>query len=85
MSDALGIITEILSEQFHVDRSALRPQTTIDELELDSLALLEFSLVLGEKTGLRMSDEHVTQEVTLGQIAEWIDAGRDLAETGQRN
>ncbi|MFF5720907.1 acyl carrier protein [Streptomyces buecherae] len=84
MSDALGVITEILAEQFEVDQAVLRPETTLEELELDSLALLEFSLVLAERTGLRVSDEDVTRELTLRQIAEWIETGRDLAEAGLR-
>ncbi|MBC3989677.1 acyl carrier protein [Streptomyces sp. AC563] len=84
MSDALGVITEILAEQFEVDQAVLRPETTLEELELDSLALLEFSLVLAERTGLRVSDEDVTRDLTLRQIAEWIETGRDLAEAGQR-
>ncbi|GAA4661391.1 acyl carrier protein [Streptomyces buecherae] len=84
MSDALGVITEILAEQFEVDQAVLRPETTLEELELDSLALLEFSLVLAERTGLRVSDEDVTRDLTLRQIAEWIETGRDLAEAGLR-
>ncbi|MFE6776700.1 acyl carrier protein [Streptomyces sp. NPDC057702] len=84
MSDALGVITEILAEQFEVDRSVLRPESTLDELELDSLALLEFSLVLAERTGLRVSDEDVTRDLTLRQIAEWIETGHDLTEAGLR-
>lgn len=84
MSDALGVITEILAEQFEVDQAVLRPETTLEELELDSLALLEFSLVLAERTGLRVSDEDVTRDLTLLQIAEWIETGRDLAEAGLR-
>ncbi|WP_217200076.1 acyl carrier protein [Streptomyces buecherae] len=84
MSDALGVITEILAEQFEVDQAVLRPETTLEELELDSLALLEFSLVLAERTGLRVSDEDVTRDLTLRQIAEWIETGRDLAEAELR-
>lgn len=84
MSDALGIITEILVGQFQVDQDVLRPETTLEELELDSLALLEFSLVLGERTGLRVSDADVSHDLTLQQIAEWIDTGRDLADAGLR-
>ncbi|MEU3961985.1 acyl carrier protein [Streptomyces buecherae] len=84
MSDALGVITEILADQFEVDQAVLRPETTLEELELDSLALLEFSLVLAERTGLRVSDEDVTRDLTLRQIAEWIETGRDLAEAGLR-
>ncbi|WEV29259.1 acyl carrier protein [Streptomyces sp. 71268] len=84
MSDAFGVITEILAEQFEVDQAVLRPEATLEELELDSLALLEFSLVLAERTGLRVSDEDVTRDLTLRQIAEWIETGRDLAEAGLR-
>ncbi len=40
--------------------------------------------MLEERTGLRVSDEDVTRDLTLRQIAEWIETGRDLAEAGLR-
>ncbi|MEU6485879.1 phosphopantetheine-binding protein [Streptomyces sp. NPDC046887] len=71
MADSYPAITRILTESFGVEADALRPDATFDQLELDSLALVELSLLLEERTGHRL--EELPATATLAEAAAAVD------------
>ncbi|WP_436528983.1 acyl carrier protein [Actinoplanes sp. HUAS TT8] len=83
MDSAYQIVTRNLAEHFEVDPARLTPETTLEQLELDSLSILEFGLLLQEETGVRRLDEGVvTFRTTLGAIAATLDNQRTGGSAG---
>ncbi|MEU1018084.1 acyl carrier protein [Streptomyces sp. NPDC005900] len=77
MSTGYSIVVEVLSGQFDCVARDLTPHTTMEDVDLDSLAQVEFAVALENRTGLRFSDDQVTLDTTLSQIAAVIDASRE--------
>ncbi|GIE91361.1 acyl carrier protein [Actinoplanes regularis] len=70
MDSAYQIVLFHLKEHLDIDPSRVTPETTLEDLELDSLSVLELGLVLQDATGIRRLDEGVvTFRTTVGQIA----------------
>ncbi|MEU1026211.1 acyl carrier protein [Streptomyces sp. NPDC005904] len=78
MSTGYSIVVEVLSGQFDCVVRDLTPHTTMEDVDLDSLAQVEFAVALENRTGLRFSDDQVTLDTTLSQIAAVIDASREV-------
>ncbi|MFE3517555.1 acyl carrier protein [Streptomyces sp. NPDC059166] len=69
------LLTRLLSEHFEIDPGQVRPDATFEELELDSLAVLELVVVIEERTGLELPEE----DIKLGPASTLSEAGRLLA------
>lgn len=63
------VLRHTLSEKFRVPHEEIRPDATIGELDLDSLALAELAVVLSEELGVSVTEEGVTRTTTLDQFA----------------
>ncbi len=50
---------QILTSQFSVDPQAIRPDTTLEQLGLDSLALMEFVFALEDRFSVRVPEERL--------------------------
>ncbi|MEX0592651.1 MAG: acyl carrier protein [Nitriliruptoraceae bacterium] len=57
--DLLAIFTEMLTEDFGVPAEDVRADATFEALGLDSLDVVELTLVLEEKTGVKLEDEEL--------------------------
>ena len=69
-------ISSILVESFHVDAEAVTPETALDRLGLDSLALMEFVFAVEDRFDVRIPEERLDPRqagVTLAQLATLID------------
>ncbi|MEO3755648.1 acyl carrier protein [Streptomyces sp. B6B3] len=62
-------LIELLTTRFGLDEASLGPEVTFDSLELDSLALVEFSLVLQEHFTVPVGEEEVSAESTVDEVA----------------
>jgi len=62
-------ISSVLVERFKVDGAAVTPQTTLEELEFDSLFIVEFLLVLEEQLKVSIPDTEVTPSHTVEAVA----------------
>ncbi|MFF5969973.1 acyl carrier protein [Streptomyces sp. NPDC012769] len=71
-------LESLLVQHFNIPPDRLQPQMTLSEAELDSLALLELSVVLEEHYGANLLDqpEQPGPETTLAEIATWLDTLR---------
>ena len=69
-------IRAVLIEQFHVDAGSIGPQVALDQLGLDSLALMEFVFAVEDRFDVRIPEERLDPRqagVTLAQLATLID------------
>ncbi|WBB95642.1 MULTISPECIES: acyl carrier protein [unclassified Solwaraspora] len=67
-------LTEIIARKFQLDRTTLAPEMTFQDLELDSLDMVELSLVIDKELGVPVSDDELIQAGTIGAV-------RDLVES----
>ena len=70
------IVAGILTEQFEVDPERVRPETSLANLGLDSLALMEFVFAVEDRFDVRIPEDRLDPRqagVTLAQLATLID------------
>jgi acyl carrier protein len=66
-------IQKILVSQFGVDASAVRPDTTLEQLGLDSLTLMEFVFAVEDRFDLRVPEDRLDPRqsgITLERLAD---------------
>ncbi|MEU5757258.1 acyl carrier protein [Streptomyces sp. NPDC047829] len=61
-------LTRILRTHLQLTNEELRPETTLDDAGLDSLALVELSLHLTERYAIDITDDDLRKAGTLGRI-----------------
>jgi acyl carrier protein len=75
-SSTFDAISAVLVEQFKVDSSAVGPQVALDQLGLDSLALMEFVFAVEDRFDVRIPESRLDPRqagVTLEQLALLLD------------
>ncbi|MEV6020314.1 MULTISPECIES: phosphopantetheine-binding protein [unclassified Streptomyces] len=67
-------LSELVSYHFDIDADRLRPDTTFDDLGMDSLALMELVVVLENETGIVIPDDlvEIGPNATLREIADVV-------------
>lgn len=73
MNDARTALDEILTGTFGVPADDLGDDVTFESLGLDSLDLVELTLVIEEQTGIKIEDEELEGIRTVGQAADAIE------------
>ncbi|PSO48005.1 MAG: acyl carrier protein [Actinobacteria bacterium QS_8_72_14] len=66
-------VTSILVDNFGVDSAAVSPEATFEDLDLDSLDLVEFALAAEEELGVRIEDEEAEGLETLGAAVKLLE------------
>jgi acyl carrier protein len=61
----LDRLSGILTTYFGVEESEVRPDVTFAELDLDSLAIVEFALVAEKEFGVTIGDDEVSPQATV--------------------
>ncbi|CAN5879869.1 hypothetical protein BH11PSE13_BH11PSE13_14260 [soil metagenome] len=75
-SPTFNTIAGILRSDFKVDAAAIQPTTTLTDLGLDSLALMEFVFAVEDAFHLRIPEERLDPReagITLQRLCEVID------------
>ncbi|MEU6018987.1 acyl carrier protein [Streptomyces sp. NPDC047515] len=76
-------ITEVLTRTFKVPAAEIRPDSTMDSLEMDSLAVAEFAVLIRETLGGRGDFDRLPKGATLAEITRFIDgAGGGASASG---
>ncbi|MEU9619517.1 MULTISPECIES: acyl carrier protein [unclassified Streptomyces] len=70
-------ITEVLTHTFKVPAAEIRPDSTMDSLEMDSLAVAEFAVLIREAVGGDGDFDRLPKGATLADITRFIDATVD--------
>lgn len=71
MNDELEIVRGFLQERLSLDPARIRPEATLEELDIDSLMLLELFFEFEEKLDLTLSQNLPTPK-TVGQLIEIV-------------
>ncbi|MBP3312150.1 MAG: acyl carrier protein [Butyricicoccus sp.] len=67
-------ICELLADKFDADASSMTMETSIkDDLNADSLDVVELMMDLEEQFGITISDEEAMKLSTIGDIVKYID------------
>ena len=88
-NDTFAIAADILASDFHMARADIRPERALADLQLDSLALMEFVFAIEDGFQIRIPQERLDPReagLTLGQLSEIVDEIRSpaTAESGVR-
>ncbi len=67
-------VRELLAKFFGIEPARLRPETSLDELGLDSLAAVELIFEIEERFGVRVPNERAAEFRTVRAIAEGVRA-----------
>ncbi|MFE5140432.1 acyl carrier protein [Streptomyces fagopyri] len=78
MSPVQTAVTAVLTEKFEVSPERIRPEATLESLDLDSLALAELGLVLQEQLGVRVEEDATAKRSTVGELVAALNAKRAL-------
>ena len=65
-------LAALLISRFGVSEDELRPDVTFAELDLDSLALVEFVMVVEKEFGVPVGEDDLTPEATVTEAIELI-------------
>ncbi|MFG2637985.1 acyl carrier protein [Streptomyces sp. NPDC048362] len=65
-------LRQTLINKFDVPANEIQPGKTIGDLELDSLALAELTVVLSEELGVTVTEEGVTSASSLAEFADLV-------------
>ncbi|MFB7248897.1 acyl carrier protein [Streptomyces populi] len=77
--EILAAVAEAVHEIAGPDVHEVRPDKSFaDDLDVDSLAMVEITLALEERLGVAIPDSEAKNLVTVGDAVEWIGA----AQTG---
>lgn len=72
MQDMFEILKEILVSKLKVRPEQVTPEATQQDVELDSLAMVELSLILEKELGVVVSDDELVEAGTVGGIAQLL-------------
>ena len=67
-------IKKIIVDQLGVDADAVTPETTIEDLGVDSLDLVETIMTVEDEFGITFDDGDVEGLKTVGDIADYIES-----------
>lgn len=67
-------LSTILVTYFGVEESEVRPGVTFAELDLDSLAIVEFALVAEKEFGVAIGEDEVSPHATVDDALAMLDA-----------
>lgn len=67
-------ICELLADKFDADASTMTPETSVkDDLNADSLDIVELMMDLEENFGITISDDEAMKLSTIGDIVKYIE------------
>lgn len=73
MTGTYDTLVNLLVNRFEVNRADIGPDVTFDELDMDSLFLVEMLLVVQSELGVAINEDTASPGDTIGRTAECID------------
>lgn len=72
--DIFAKIKALIVEQLGVDEADVAKETSFEDLDADSLDIVELVMALEEEFNLEISDEEVENIKTVGDVVRYIEA-----------
>lgn len=79
MSDAYALITTTLVDNMQVEPEEIKPEATFEDLEIDSLFLLELAVTIENRLGVQLQDGELLPEHSLADAVVLINGKRSAA------
>ena len=73
MDFSLRQVTALLVASFGVEEREIEPDVTFAELDVDSLALVEFALMIEKEFGVEVGEDELTGESTVRDVVALIE------------
>jgi len=74
MDKIIGIINQILEEEFEIDAELLKPESLLyEDIGLDSLDAVDLIVIVDKKLGIRIDEEEARSLRTLEDVYKIID------------
>ncbi|MEV1026835.1 acyl carrier protein [Streptomyces sp. NPDC050264] len=73
------ILSQVLEEKFGVLREDIKPDTVLEDIELDSLALIEVALTLQKQLGVAIPTEDLNSSGTVSDLYELVNTAAEKA------
>ena len=70
--EAFGKVKDIISEQLDIDSEGIKMESTFEEMDADSLDLVELVMALEEEFGIEITDEEIEKIKTVGDVVNHI-------------
>lgn len=68
-------VKSIISDQLEVDASKLSAETTFEDIDADSLDIVELVMALEEEFDLEISDQEIEENIkTVGDVVKYIES-----------
>lgn len=66
-------VKSLLTDEFKISEDQIAPDSTLEDLGLDSLAAVEFALALEKGIGVEITDDEVVELERLDRIVELVE------------
>jgi acyl carrier protein len=76
-------LVTLLSDKFEVDAERIGPEAILDDLELDSLAVVELYVTLQEEWQIPLDDSTASADLTVAEVALSVTALLDEPASGR--
>lgn len=73
MTAMYDTLVNLLVNRFEVDRAEIKPDVTFEDLEMDSLFLVELLLVVQQEIGVKISEDTASPRDSIERAAELIE------------
>jgi len=77
--ELLTTLTAILVEDFDIPADEIAPEATFEALGLDSLDVVDLTLAIEERTGIKLEDEELEDVRTVGDAVSRADSKQATA------
>ncbi|MFF3409005.1 acyl carrier protein [Streptomyces sp. NPDC002742] len=74
MSAVQEKLTGLLVSQLGVPAAKIEPDISYKDLALDSLALIELTMIINRELGVDLTDDELQGETTIGETVELIES-----------
>jgi acyl carrier protein len=75
--EILPVLAEIIEEIVGIDAAEVKPEKSfVDDLDIDSLSMVEIAVQAEDKFGMKIPDEQLTELKTVGDVVAYVGAAR---------